>query len=135
MNCGEKNVNKLEKETAGVIAEKQYGAGRYKQQKRNQIMLSLTSQAVDQRGPLFFLLFLGCSAVFSIHFTDGGCALSLDLGVKLLVKKDLVNQVRLHGAWLCRGFRGPVVVAWMMKRILGLQCAFKTKSLSINTVS
>lgn len=133
MNCGEKSkyIGK-KKLLAFNIAEKQYGAGRYKQQKENQ---SLTSQAVDQRGPLFFLFFFGCSAVFSIHFTDGGCALPLDLGVKLLVKKDLVNQVRLHGAWLCRGFRGPVVVAWTMKRILGLQCAFKSKSLSINAVS
>lgn len=75
-------------------------------------MVSLTSQAVDHRRPLVFIFLLWCSAVLSVHLTDGGCAFSLDLRVKLLVEQNLVHQVRLHGAGLCRGLGGPIVVAW-----------------------
>lgn len=80
------------------------------------MMLSLTGQAVDHGRPLLLVLLLRCSAVLSIHFADGGGALSLDLGVKLLVKQNLVHQVRLHGAGLRRGFGGPVVVACMRRQ-------------------
>lgn len=74
--------------------------------------MSLTRQAVDHRRPLFFLFLLWCGAVLSVHLTDRGGAFSLDLCVKFLIKQNLVHQVRLHGAGLCRGFRGPIVVAW-----------------------
>lgn len=78
--------------------------------------VSLTSQAVDHRRPFLFLIFIWCNTVFSIHFTDRGCAFSLHFSVKFLIKENLVHQVWLHRAGLCRGLRGPIVVAWMMRQ-------------------
>lgn len=77
---------------------------------------SLTGQAVDHRRPLLLVLLLWRGAVLSVHLADGGCAFALDLRVKLLVEQYLVHQVRLHGAGLGRGLRGPVVVAWNEER-------------------
>lgn len=78
--------------------------------------MSLTGQSVDQRRPLFFLFLLWSSAVLSVHLTDRGCAFSLDLGVKFLIKQNLVHQVWLYRARLCRGLRGPIIVAWEEER-------------------
>lgn len=76
---------------------------------------SLTGQAVDHWRLLLFLLFIWSCAVFSVHLADGGGAFPLDLGVKLLVKEDLVHQVWLDRAGLCRGLGGPVVISWKMR--------------------
>lgn len=75
----------------------------------------LTGQAVDHRRLLLFLFFVWRCAVFSVHLTDRGGAFSLDLGVKFLVKENLVDQVWLDGAGLCRGLGGPIVISWMMR--------------------
>lgn len=75
----------------------------------------LTGQAVDHRRLLLLLLLVWSGAVFPVHLADGGGAFPLDLGVKLLVEEDLVHQVRLHRAGLCRGLGGPVVISWKMK--------------------
>lgn len=87
---------------------------------------SLTGQAVDHRRPLLLVLLLWRGAVLSVHLADGGCAFALDLRVKLLVEQYLVHQVRLHGAGLGRGLRGPVVVAWNEERKTGTaKCTFQ----------
>lgn len=76
---------------------------------------SLTGQTVDHGRLLLFFFFIWCCTVFSVHLTDRGGAFSLDLGVKFLVKENLVDQVWLDRAGLCRGLGGPVVISWMMK--------------------
>lgn len=78
--------------------------------------VSLTSQAINYRRPLLFLFLLWCSTVLSVHLTDRGCAFSLDLCVKVLIKQNLVHQVWLHRAGLCRGLRCPIVVSWNEER-------------------
>lgn len=76
------------------------------------IIPSLTGQAIDHGRLLLLLLFVWSCAVFSVHLADGGGAFPLDLGVKLLVKENLVHQVWLDRAGLCRGLGGPVVISW-----------------------
>lgn len=75
----------------------------------------ITGQTVDHRRLLLFLLFVRGCAVFSVHLTDGGGAFSLDLGVKFLIKEDLVDQVWLDRAGLCRRLGGPIVISWMAR--------------------
>lgn len=79
-------------------------------------MVFLTSEAVNHRRPLFFLLLFWLRAVLSVHLADRSCAFSLDLRVELLVEQNLVHQVWLHGAGLCGRFRGPIVVSWNEER-------------------
>ena len=73
----------------------------------------LTSEAVDQGGPLLVFLFLGGGgAVRPVHFTDGRGAFTLNLRVELVVEQHLVHQIWLHGAGLGRGLGGPIVVTY-----------------------
>lgn len=76
---------------------------------------TLTGQTVDHRRLLLLLFFVWCCTVFSVHLADRGGALSLDLGVKFLVKENLVDQVWLDRTGLCRGLGGPIVISWMMR--------------------
>lgn len=97
---------------------------------------SLTGQAVDHRRPLLLVLLLWRGAVLSVHLADGGCAFALDLRVKLLVEQNLVHQVRLHGAGLGRGLRGPVVVAWNEERKTGTaKCTGEYVSVNTQRIS
>lgn len=71
---------------------------------------SLTSEPIDNGWPLILLFFLRSCAVLSIHFADRRGAFALNLRVKLLVEQNLVYQVRLHWAGLCRGFWGAIII-------------------------
>lgn len=72
---------------------------------------SLTCEPIDNGWPLILLLFFRSCAVLSIHFADRRGAFALNLRVKLLVKQNLVHQVRLHWAGLCRWFGGAIIIA------------------------
>lgn len=90
---------------------------RWTNRRLNQLItaLTLTGQTVDHRRLLLLLFFVWCCTVFSVHLADRGGALSLDLGVKFLVKENLVDQVWLDRTGLCRGLGGPIVISWMMR--------------------
>ncbi len=73
---------------------------------------SLTCDPIDHGWPLILLLFLRSCAVLFIHFADRRGAFALDFCVKLLVKQNLVHQVRLHWAGLCRRLWSAIVITF-----------------------